>query len=140
MQKETLTEVERNDIIAFAQTLAQLSIIINTVNISEQELSLLLNKPALLAKGMIELGLNVDILQQLTLFHQWINGAGDYVNEVLSALNDGALTAALLANSLQAEVKQVAQAMAQVVDEGADLAHWDDVFSVIQWVKISKVP
>lgn len=139
MQKETLTNTERNDIIAFAQTLAQLSIIINTINISEQELSLLIYKPALLVNGMTVLGLNVDILQQLTLFHQWINGAGDYVNEILTALNDGVLTASLLANSLQSEIKLVEQAMAQVAMEGVFLAHWNDVFLVIQWIQISKI-
>ncbi|HFD6780765.1 TPA: neuraminidase-like domain-containing protein [Pseudomonas aeruginosa] len=137
IQKETPTETERNNIIAFAQVLAQLSIIVNTVNISEQELALLVGNPALLSAGTTALGLNVDILQQVTLFHRWINGSGTYVNEVLTALNDGTLSAELLANSLQDEVTRVTQAMAKAVPGSTALAHWNDVFVVIQWLKVA---
>ncbi|MGB3431456.1 neuraminidase-like domain-containing protein [Achromobacter sp.] len=137
IQKETPTETERNNIIAYAQVLAQLSAIVNTVNISEQELALLVKDPALLSPGMTALGLNVGILQQVTLFHRWINGSGAYVDDVLTALNNGTLSAELLANSLQDEVTRVKQAMAQAVRGNTPLTHWDDVYAVIQWLKMS---
>ncbi|HGM4777411.1 TPA: neuraminidase-like domain-containing protein, partial [Serratia marcescens] len=139
IQKAGPTPAERNNIIAFAQTLAQLALIVNNTAISEQELVLLVDNPSLLASGMTTLGLSVDILQQLTLFHRWINGAGAYVNDALAALSTGTLDAALLANTLQKDVTQVTQAMTHAAPGVTKLAHWDAVFTVIQWLDVAGV-
>jgi hypothetical protein len=139
IQKTSPTDAERNNIIAFAQTLAQLTLIVNNTAVSEQELALLVGNPPLLASGVTTLGLSVDSLQQLTLFHRWINGAGDYANDALTALNEGKLDATLLANTLKTDVMVVTQAIAHGMGEGAVLAHWSDVFAVIQWLDVADV-
>lgn len=139
IQKTAPSDLERNNIIAFAQTLAQLSLIINSVNISEQELLLLVSNPALLNTESTSLGLDVDTLQQLTKFHDWINGTRGYVNDVLTALNAGSLDAALLAPAMEKNVSLVAQAMAQAAPGMTTLKTWSEVDRVLQWLNVADV-
>ena len=152
IQKQFLTDAERIDVIAFTQTLAQLAIIINQIHISEEELDLIIKKPSLLIAGLSELGLTTEILMQLTQFHQWVNGSGEFSNDVLTALNHQQLSAEILANSLQDDVARVGQALMLArqiglphskdtslrLQERTYLGHWDQVSIAIQLLIVSK--
>lgn len=127
IQKQFLTDAERADVIAFIQTLTQLSIIINQIHLSEQELDLIIKKPSLLISSLSELGLTTEILLQLTQFHQWVNGSGEFSNDVLTALNHQQLSAEILASSLNDDVAKVGQALMLARQVGLRSNHNDDV-------------
>lgn len=152
IQKSSLSAKEQSDVIAFTQTVSQLAMIINQTNISEEELGLVIKKPSLLISNLTELGLNIDVLRELTQLHQWVNGAGEFANDILSTLNEQQLTAELLAMSLQDDVERAGQAImlarqvghndkreiTSPVQTGSYLGHWDQVSIVIQLLKASQ--
>ncbi|USR66884.1 neuraminidase-like domain-containing protein [Providencia stuartii] len=155
IQKKYLTDAERADVIAFTQTLTQLSIIINQIHLSEQELDLIIKKPSLLISSLSELGLTTEILLQLTQFHQWVNGSGEFSNDVLTALNHQQLSAEILASSLNDDVEKVGQALILARQIGLShnhnddvslptpertyLGHWDQVSIAIQLLRVSNL-
>lgn len=114
--KDTRSEAETGQLVAFCQALAQLALLVRKTDISDYLLSMLISDPSRFAGGVSVIPLDIESLRLLGRMNRRILQTGDYAQQVLAALEAGTLTTALLAQALGATPQSVEQALA---DSGA---------------------
>ncbi|WP_072550807.1 MULTISPECIES: neuraminidase-like domain-containing protein [Candidatus Fukatsuia] len=108
--------------IIFCQRLQQLAHIYHRLQLSEPELSLLVEQPHLLDASLTLIGHSIAHLELLTRIHSQIISLGDQVPQVLIALKQRNLTAAILAPMIQMDKETLQQAAKQVDIQRAERA------------------
>ncbi|MBD2784170.1 toxin [Xenorhabdus sp. DI] len=135
--KETLSDDETTQLVQFCHVMAQLSLSVQKLRLSEAELSVLV------ISGFSVLGArsqpagqhNIDTLFLLHRFHQWINGLGNPSSDTLDMLRQQTLTADRLASVMRLDISMVTQAM---VSAGVNrLQCWQDIDTVLQWINVA---
>ncbi|MCZ3384652.1 neuraminidase-like domain-containing protein [Kosakonia sp. SOY2] len=116
--KDTRSEAETGQLVAFCQALAQLALLVRKTDISDYLLSMLISDPSRFAGGVSVIPLDIESLRLLGRMNRRILQTGDYAQQVLAALEAGTLTTALLAQALGATPQSVEQALA-LADSGA---------------------
>ncbi len=95
------------DLAAFCQALGQLTLITKTWQLSTVELALLVHKPQMLQDSQKKLSLTLSNLQSIAGFKALQQAAGEHVSELLTALDNNALSIALLAQLLEQPVDEL---------------------------------
>ncbi|MDE9436097.1 toxin [Xenorhabdus bovienii] len=135
--KETLSDDETTQLVQFCHVMAQLSLSVQTLRLSEAELSVLV------ISGFTVLGArsqpagqhNIDTLLSLYRFHQWINALGNLSSDTLDMLRQQTLTADRLASVMSLDISMATQAMdcAGV----SRLQSWQNINAVLQWMDVA---
>lgn len=127
----------------FCQVLGQLALIIRSTGLSTRELTLLVIQPGLFRAGWTGLPHDLPALRDMTRFHAIVNRSGSHAGEVLTALETGELSSALLARALSQNEQGVTGALAQVRgggdQDGSVFATWEEVDQAEQWLDMSAV-
>ncbi len=135
--KETLSKKETAQLVQFCHVMAQLSLSVQTLRLSEAELSVLV------ISGFTVLGTksqpagqhNIDTLFSLYRFHQWINALGNPSSDTLDMLRQQTLTADRLASVMGLDISMVTQAMACA--DVSRLQSWQNINAVLQWMDVA---
>ncbi|EOC9368005.1 neuraminidase-like domain-containing protein, partial [Enterobacter asburiae] len=127
---------------AFCQVLGQLALIIRSTGLSTRELTLLVSQPGRFRAGWTGLPHDLPALRDMTRFHAIVNRSGSHAGEVLTALETGELSSALLARALSQNEQDVTGALAQVRgggdQDGSVFATWEEVDRAEQWLDMSE--
>ncbi|MDX8000862.1 toxin [Xenorhabdus sp. Reich] len=135
--KESLNANETTQLVQFCHVMAQLSLSVQTLRLSEAELSVLVISgfTVLGAKSQPAGQHNIDTLFLLYRFHQWINGLGNPSSDTLDMLRQQTLTADRLASVMGLDISMVTQA---IVSSGVNrLQCWQDINTVLQWIDVA---
>ncbi|MBD2803404.1 toxin [Xenorhabdus sp. ZM] len=135
--RESLNASETAQLVQFCHVMAQLSLSVQTLRLSEAELSVLVISgfAVLGAKGQPAGQHNIDTLFSLYRFHQWINGLGNPGSDTLDMLRQQTLAADRLAAVMGLDISMVTQAM---VSAGVNrLQCWQDINTVLQWIDVA---
>ncbi|MDE9426976.1 neuraminidase-like domain-containing protein [Xenorhabdus bovienii] len=135
--KETLSDDETTQLVQFCHVMAQLSLSVQTLRLSEAELFVLV------ISGFTVLGErsqpagqhNIDTLFSLYRFHQWINSLGNSSSDTLDMLRQQTLTADRLASVMSLDISMVTQAMASA--GVSRLQSWQNINAVLQWMDVA---
>ncbi|MDE1480015.1 toxin [Xenorhabdus bovienii] len=135
--KETLSPDETIQLVQFCHVMAQLSLSVQTLRLSEAELSVLV------ISGFTVLGErsqpagqhNIDTLFSLYRFHQWINALGNLSSDTLDMLRQQTLTADRLASVMGLDISMVTQAIACA--DVSSLQSWQNINAVLQWMDVA---
>ncbi|MDE9587363.1 neuraminidase-like domain-containing protein [Xenorhabdus bovienii] len=135
--KETLSPDETIQLVQFCHVMAQLSLSVQTLRLSEAELSVLV------ISGFTVLGErsqpagqhNIDTLFSLYRFHQWINALGNPSSDTLDMLRRQTLTADRLASVMGLDISMVTQAIACA--DVSSLQSWQNINAVLQWLDVA---
>ncbi|CDH21941.1 A component of insecticidal toxin complex (Tc) [Xenorhabdus bovienii str. kraussei Quebec] len=135
--KETLSDDETTQLVQFCHVMAQLSLSVQTLRLSEAELSVLV------ISGFTVLGErsqpagqhNIDTLFSLYRFHQWINALGNSSSDTLDMLRQQTLMADRLASVMSLDISMVTQAMACA--GVSSLQSWQNINAVLQWMDVA---
>ncbi|MDE9452800.1 neuraminidase-like domain-containing protein [Xenorhabdus bovienii] len=135
--KETLSDDETTQLVQFCHVMAQLSLSVQTLRLSEAELSVLV------ISGFTVLGErsqpagqhNIDTLFSLYRFHQWINALGNPSSDTLDMLRRQTLTADRLASVMGLDISMVTQAIACA--DVSSLQSWQNINAVLQWLDVA---
>ncbi|PHM46895.1 neuraminidase-like domain-containing protein [Xenorhabdus miraniensis] len=135
--KETLSKEETTQLVQFCHVMAQLSLSVQKLRLSEAELSVLV------ISGFSVLGArsqpagqhNIDTLFSLYRFHQWINTLGNLSSDTLDILRQQTLTADRLASVMALDISMVTQAM--TCARVSRLKSWQNINSVLQWMDVA---
>jgi hypothetical protein len=135
--KEELSANETTQLAQFCHVMAQLSLSVQMLRLSEAELSVLI------MSGFTVLGTksqpagqhNIDTLLSLYRFHKWINELGNFSSDTLDILCQQTLTADRLASVMSLDISMVTQAMACAGVSG--LQSWQDINTVLQWMDVA---
>ncbi|MDE9457059.1 neuraminidase-like domain-containing protein [Xenorhabdus bovienii] len=135
--KETLSPDETTQLVQFCHVMAQLSLSVQTLRLSEAELSVLV------ISGFTVLGErsqpagqhNIDTLFSLYRFHQWINALGNLSSDTLDMLRQQTLTADRLASVMGLDISMVTQAIACA--DVSSLQSWQNINAVLQWLDVA---
>ncbi|MDE1474006.1 neuraminidase-like domain-containing protein [Xenorhabdus bovienii] len=135
--KETLSPDETTQLVQFCHVMAQLSLSVQTLRLSEAELSVLV------ISGFTVLGErsqpagqhNIDTLFSLYRFHQWINALGNLSSDTLDMLRRQTLTADRLASVMGLDISMVTQAIACA--DVSSLQSWQNINAVLQWLDVA---
>ncbi|MDE9492711.1 toxin [Xenorhabdus bovienii] len=135
--KETLSDDETTQLVQFCHVMAQLSLSVQTLRLSEAELSVLV------ISGFTVLGErsqpagqhNIDTLFSLYRFHQWINALGNPSSDTLDMLRRQTLTADRLASVMGLDISMVTQAIACA--DVSSLQSWQNINAVLQWMDVA---
>ncbi|MEI9539858.1 neuraminidase-like domain-containing protein [Enterobacter cancerogenus] len=126
----------------FCQVLGQLAMIIRSTGLSTRELTLLVSQPGRFRAGWTGLPHDLPALRDMTRYHAIVNRSGSHAGEVLTALETGELSSALLARALSQNEQDVTGALAQVRggddQDGSVFATWEEVDQAEQWLDMSE--
>ncbi|CAI2504105.1 Tc toxin subunit A-related protein [Serratia entomophila] len=126
----------------FCQALWQLALIIRSTGLSTRELTLLVSQPGRFRTGWHHLPHDLPALRDITRFHAVVNRSGSHAGEVLTALETGELSSALLARALSQNEQDVTGALAQVRGAGEQdnsvFTSWEEVDQAEQWLDMSE--
>lgn len=138
--KDTRSEAETGQLVAFCQALAQLALLVRKTDISDYLLSMLISDPSRFAGGVSVIPLDIESLHLLGRMNRRILQTGDYAQQVLAALEAGTLTTALLAQALGATPQSVEQAL-MLADSGAGgiIRSLKTLDVTLQWLDFSAV-
>ncbi|KMJ45345.1 toxin [Xenorhabdus khoisanae] len=135
--KETLSVAETTQLAQFCHVMAQLSLSVQVLRLSEAELSVLVISgfTVLETKNQPAGQHNIDTLLSLYKFHQWINALGSPSSDTLDMLRQQTLTADRLASVMGLDTSMVTQAMecAGV----SRLQSWENINTVLQWIDVA---
>ncbi|CAI1993738.1 neuraminidase-like domain-containing protein [Serratia marcescens] len=118
--------------VVFVQRLGQLALITQALQLTTAELAFAVKHPEKLSARMTTLSHNLATILSLDSLHQGLQRCGTHGSDILSALQNGTLTAHQL--SLVAGVSQ--DLMAAVLTEGAALS-WEDADHALQWTDLA---
>ncbi|KER01619.1 virulence plasmid 28 protein [Photorhabdus temperata subsp. temperata Meg1] len=135
--KEVQTAPTSEKVITFVQALAQLSLIYRRIGLSETELSLIVTNASLLVTDKNVLDHDQLTLMALEDFHSWVNRLGQQASSVLTALKNGTLTVADIAQAMNEETSLVQMAANQVAPGLTKLTSWTQIDAVLQWLQMS---
>ncbi len=135
--KETLSDDETTQLVQFCHVMAQLSLSVQMLRLSEAELSILVISgfTVLETKNQPAGQHNIDTLLSLYRFHQWINTLGHLSSDTLDMLRQQTLTADRLASVMGLDISMVTQAMACA--GVSRLQCWQDIDTVLQWIDVA---
>ncbi|MCG1018548.1 MULTISPECIES: neuraminidase-like domain-containing protein [Burkholderiaceae] len=135
--KGTLSDDEITQLAQFCHVMAQLSLSVQMLSLSEAELSVLVKSGfAVLGTKSQPAGQhNIDTLLSLYRFHKWINELGNLSSDTLDRLHQQTLTADRLASVMSLDISMVTQAMACA--EVSGLQSWQDINTVLQWMDVA---
>lgn len=139
--KETpILEVEE-ELAKGLHMLAQYSLTVQTLRLSEAEVTALAGTPGtrrLLQEAAWSNSLSR--LMSLHYFNQWLNTLGRENSAVLAVLSDSQLTTGLMASSMVLDETVLAQALDCAKGERSDkamLSDWQIIYQVLQWVGVA---
>lgn len=142
VMNDTPDESQTGQMAGFCQVLGQLALIIRNTSLSTRELSLLVSQPERFRAGWARLPHDLPALRDMTRFHAIVNRSGSHAGEVLTALETGELSSALLARALSQNEQDVTGALAQVRgggdQDGSVFATWEEVDQTEQWLDMSE--
>ncbi|MFP2693907.1 neuraminidase-like domain-containing protein [Enterobacter ludwigii] len=126
----------------FCQVLGQLALIIRNTGLSTRELTLLVSQPERFRAGWTRWPHDLPALRDMTRFHAVVNRCGSHAGEVLTALETGELSSALLARALSLNEQDVTGALAQVrggsEQDSSVFTTWEEVDQAEQWLDMSE--
>ncbi|MDR0217364.1 MAG: toxin [Enterobacteriaceae bacterium] len=135
--EETLNDAQAAQLVQFCHVMAQLSLSVQKLHLSEAELSVLIASDfsVLGAKGQPAGQHNIDMLFSLYRFHQWINKLGNLSSDTLDMLHQRTLTADRLSSVMRLDSSMVTQAMdcAGV----SNLQNWRNINTLLQWIDVA---
>jgi hypothetical protein len=131
-----VTAPEIHKQIAFCQVLAQLVLIVHSLQLTTAELSLAVMKPEKFQPDTQKLPHNISTIYHLAHFHNWLQQCGISATEILSALGGGTLTPAQLVKAMQLDEQLVIQGLQQTGYEA--FSHWNCINITLQWVDTAK--
>ncbi|HID3974761.1 TPA: neuraminidase-like domain-containing protein [Enterobacter cloacae] len=132
--RESLTPGEEAQTARYCHALAQTALRVQKLMLSEAEVAALVNSDNQLIGGSASSN-QLETLQSLHAFHQWLNRLGNRSSEMLAAIEQGTLTPQVLATVMETELLMIEQAMACA--EVKDLGHWQNIYRVLQWKNVS---
>lgn len=136
-QKVGLTERTDNDtaaLVACFQRIGQFSLLIQTLGLSSDELSLFVNAPQKLNPKLTTLKPVVETIYQLSRFHRWLQQSGKNATKILTSLAQDLLTADSVA-CMSGQNTQMVQQAANLATDGAEtLASWSYIDAVDQFM------
>ncbi|WP_164058178.1 neuraminidase-like domain-containing protein [Serratia marcescens] len=118
--------------VVFVQQLGQLALITQALQLTTAELAFAVKHPEKLSARMTTLSHNLATILSLDSLHHGLQRCGTQGSDILSALQNGTLTAHQL--SLVTGVSQ--DLMAAVLTEGAALS-WEDADHALQWTDLA---
>ncbi len=139
--KETLSAEEERTLAGYLHVLAQYSLTVQALSLSEAEVNVLAGIPG--ARQILPDMAQDNILGRLMslhYFHQWLNTLGRESGTVLAALNEGKLTTRLMASAMGQDKAVLTQAL-RCVNEGASektpISNWRTIYQILQWVNVA---
>ncbi|HAT2830528.1 TPA: toxin [Klebsiella oxytoca] len=138
---ETLKPVDEALLAGYLHMLAQYSLTVQALSLSEAEVGVLAGIPG--ARQLLP-----DVAQDNALarlmslhyFHQWLNTLGRESSAILAALNEGKLTTTLMASAMGLDVAVLTQALSCVDEDAsaeATLGNWQTIYKILQWVNVA---
>jgi hypothetical protein len=135
-------ERQIKQMVGFCQVLGQLALIIRNTGLSTRELTLLVSQPGRFRAGWTRLPHDLPALRDMARFHAIVNRCGSHAGEVLTALETGELSSALLASALALNEQDVTGALVQVrggaEQDNTVFTTWEEVDQAEQWLDISE--
>ncbi len=134
--KDNRTAAETVSLVTFCQILGQLTLLVRKTGISDYLLSALVANPALVASGTTVAVLTLDTVQRLSRVNRRIMQTGSYAQQILTALVEGGLSPALLAQALGESSLSVSQALA-LSGPGNTITTLKTLDVTLQWLDFS---
>lgn len=139
--KEALDAAEEGTLAGYFHVLAQYSLTVQALRLSEAEVTVLAGIPGTrqLLPDMAQDNA-LARLMSLHYFHQWLNTLGRESGTVLAALNEGTLTTALMASAMGLDEIVLTQALCCVnagASEKTPLSDWQTIYQILQWVNVA---
>lgn len=138
---ETLKPADEALLAGYLHMLAQYSLTVQALSLSEAEVGVLAGIPG--ARQLLP-----DVAQDNALarlmslhyFHQWLNTLGRESSTILAALNEGKLTTTLMASAMGLDEAVLTQALSCVDEDAsaeATLGNWQTIYKILQWVNVA---
>lgn len=139
--QETLSAAEERALAGNLHVLAQYSLTVQALSLSEAEVNVLAGVPG--ARQLLPAAAQGNALARLMslhYFHQWLNTLGRESSTVLAALNESRLTTALMASAMGQDEAVLTQAL-RCVNAGASdktpINNWQTIYQILQWVNVA---
>ncbi|MDE9495539.1 insecticidal toxin complex protein A [Xenorhabdus bovienii] len=137
VEKDLLTPDETIQLVTFCQVMGQLALIVCGLRLTPGEISLAVTQPGKLIAGAKILPQCIDTVRALAHFHRWLQQCGTSATEMLSALGNGTLTPAQLAQAMTLDEHMVIQGLAQHDSKAAIFSSWPAIDVTLQWLDIA---
>ena len=139
--KDNLSEQEMGTLSGYLHVLAQYSLTVQALGLSDAEVSVLAGVPGTRQIFPDEAQNNaLSRLMSLHYFHQWLNSLGRESSAVLAALNEGKLTTELMALAMGQDEIVLTQALSCVdvsASNKTELSNWQTIYQILQWVNVA---
>lgn len=139
--QETLSAAEERALAANLHVLAQYSLTVQALSLSEAEVNVLAGVPgARQLLPTVAQGNALSRLMFLHYFHQWLNTLGRESSTVLAALNESRLTTVLMASAMGQDEAVLTQALRCVNADANDktpVNNWQTIYQILQWVDVA---
>lgn len=139
--QETLSTAEERSLAGNLHVLAQYSLTVQALSLSEAEVNVLAGIPGPHQPLPTEAqGNALTRLISLYYFHQWLNSLGRESGTVLAALNESRLTTALMASAMRLDEAVLTQALRCVNADANDktlVKNWQTIYQILQWVNVA---
>jgi hypothetical protein len=139
--QETLSVAEERSLAGNLHVLAQHSLTVQALSLSEAEVNVLAGIPG--TRQLLPAAAQGNALARLIslhYFHQWLNTLGRESGSVLAALNESRLTTALMASAMGLNEKMLTQALRCVNADASDktlVKDWQTIYQVLQWLNVA---
>ncbi|MEQ1964891.1 neuraminidase-like domain-containing protein [Xenorhabdus khoisanae] len=137
VEKDLLTPDETIQLVTFCQVMGQLALIVCGLRLTPGEISLAVTQPEKLIADAKILPQCIDTVRVLAHFHRWLQQCGTSATEMLSALGNGTLTPAQLAQAITLDEHMVIQGLAQHDSKAVTFSSWPAIDVTLQWVDIA---
>ncbi|WP_162524133.1 neuraminidase-like domain-containing protein [Photorhabdus khanii] len=124
-------------LVSFCQVMGQLMLIVRSLSLTTGVLSLAVTQPDKFLVGATTLAHDIATIRSLARFHSWLQQCGTSATEILSALGDGTLTPAQLAQAMTLDEQMMAQGLAQQDNAAKTFSSWEAVDITLQWVDMA---
>lgn len=139
--KDTLSTADEFSLAGYLHVLAQYSLTVQTLSLSEAEVNVLAGIPG--ARQLLPDETQDNALARLMslhYFHQWLNTLGRESGAVLAALSEGKLTTTLMASAMGQDETVLTQAWSCVDDDASNktpLNSWQTIYQILQWMNVA---
>ncbi|PHM44337.1 insecticidal toxin complex protein A [Xenorhabdus szentirmaii] len=137
VNKDPLTSEETIKLVIFCQVMGQLALIVRGLRLTTSEISLAVTQPGKFCPGIDSLPHDIATIRTLARFHNWLQQCGTSATEMLSALGNGTLTPAQLAQAMTLDEQMVIQGLAQYDSKASTFSTWTTIDVTLQWVDIA---
>lgn len=132
-----LTPVESLALVNFCQVMGQLTLIVRGLRLSAGELSLAVTQPGKIHPALTLLPHDITTIRALARFHDGLQRCGASATELLSALGNGTLTPAQLAQAMALDEQMAVQGLHQYDNQAAVFNSWVAIDVTLKWVDIA---